>query len=112
MVKRLDKELKQFAQRRLEEAYPHVILDARYEKVREYERYGARPCWCWWRSGSKAGGEGVLGMELANRENVSSWKEFLLGLRRQELRGMEFVVSDDYPGIRTAIGEVLTEAVW
>lgn len=38
MVKRLDEKLEQFAQRRLEEAYPYVILDARYEKVREEGR--------------------------------------------------------------------------
>ena len=31
----LDEELKKFATRRLEEEYPYLILDARYEKVRE-----------------------------------------------------------------------------
>jgi putative transposase len=31
----LDEELEKFATRRLEEAYPYLILDARYEKVRE-----------------------------------------------------------------------------
>ena len=33
--KRLDASLAQFAGRRLEEAYPYLILDARYERVRE-----------------------------------------------------------------------------
>ena len=32
--KSLDALLRRFAQRRLDEAYPYVILDARYEKVR------------------------------------------------------------------------------
>lgn len=60
-------------------------------------------------------GEGrrcVLGVELANRESASSWKEFLLGLRQRGLRGVEFVVSDDRAGLRVAIAEVLAEAVW
>src|ERR671935_2992661 len=35
IVQKLDQELAQFAQRRLEEPYPYLILDARYEKVRE-----------------------------------------------------------------------------
>ena len=35
IVKRLDEQLKEFAQRRLEEAFPYLIVDARYEKVRE-----------------------------------------------------------------------------
>ncbi len=34
-VLKLDASLKAFAERRLEEAYPYVLLDARYEKVRE-----------------------------------------------------------------------------
>src|SRR5512144_907667 len=33
--KKLDEGLRQFAERRLSEAFPYLILDARYEKVRE-----------------------------------------------------------------------------
>jgi hypothetical protein len=33
--KRLDASLAQFAGRRLEDAFPYLILDARYERVRE-----------------------------------------------------------------------------
>jgi transposase-like protein len=32
---KLDEEVERFARRRLEEPYPYLILDARYEKVRE-----------------------------------------------------------------------------
>ena len=35
VVKKLDRQLEAFAQRRLEEPYRYLILDARYEKVRE-----------------------------------------------------------------------------
>src|SRR6201993_3743324 len=35
IVSSLDEELEKFARRRLEEDYPYLILDARYEKVRE-----------------------------------------------------------------------------
>ena len=34
-TKKLDEELDKFAQRKLEEEYPYLIVDARYEKVRE-----------------------------------------------------------------------------
>jgi putative transposase len=54
----------------------------------------------------------VLAVELANRESRSSWRDFLLDLKQRGLRGVEFVVSDDHPGLKAAIGEVLTEAVW
>ena len=51
-------------------------------------------------------------MELANRESASSWRDFLLGLKQRGLHGVEFVVSDDHPGLKQAIREVLAEAAW
>ena len=56
------------------------------------------------------GRRSVLAVELASRESVSSWKELLLKLRQRSLHGVEFVVSDDHPGLKRAIQEVLPEA--
>ena len=111
VVKRLDEQLSQFAQRQLEEAFAYVILDARYEKVRESGSIRSRAVLVaigidW------EGRRQVLGVELANRESTSSWKDFLLTLRQRGLRGVELVVSDDHAGLRKAIAEVLPEAVW
>ena len=36
----------------------------------------------------------------------------LLELKERGLRGVEFVVSDDHPGLKRAIAEVLPEAAW
>ena len=36
----------------------------------------------------------MLAVEMANRESSTSWKEFLLGLKRRGLRGVVFAVSD------------------
>jgi putative transposase len=111
MVKKLDEELERFAQRRLEEAYPYVILDARYEKVREDGTVRSQAVLV--AIGiNRDGRRCVLGVELANRESTSSWKEFLQGLRQRGLQGVEFVVSDDHAGLRAAISEMLAEAVW
>jgi transposase-like protein len=54
----------------------------------------------------------VLAVEMVNRESQSSWKDFLLRLKERGLCGVEFVVSDDHAGLKKAIAEVLTEAVW
>ena len=54
----------------------------------------------------------VLGVELANRESRSSWRDFLAGLKARGLYGVEFVVSDNHEGLKAAIREVLPEAVW
>jgi putative transposase len=111
MVQPLDGELEKFARRRLEEAYPYLILDARYEKVREDGAVRSQAVLVaigvnW------EGRRCMLGVELANRESNSSWKELLKSLRQRGLHGVEFVVSDDHAGLRRAIQEVLPEAVW
>jgi putative transposase len=111
IVKTLDEELEKFAQRRLEEPYPYVILDARYEKVREDGAVRSQAVLVaiginW------EGRRNVLAVELAHRESLSSWRELLGSLRQRSLRGVEFVVSDDHAGLRRAIQEVLPEAVW
>jgi transposase-like protein len=109
--KTLDEQLAQFASRRLDEEYPYLILDARYERVREngtiHKRAVLVAIGINW-----DGRRCVLGVDLANRESISSWKEFLLGLRRRGLTGVELVVTDDHAGLRAAIAEVLPEAAW
>jgi len=109
--KGLDESLEQFASRRLESAYPYLVLDARYERVREGGVVHRRAVLV--AIGiSYEGRREVLGVELANRESGTSWKHFLLGLRERGLGGVEFVVSDDHEGLKRALMEVLPEAAW
>jgi putative transposase len=54
----------------------------------------------------------ILAVELANRESRSSWRDFLSGLKARGLAGVEFVVSDNHEGLKSAIREVLHEAAW
>jgi putative transposase len=91
------------------EAFPYAILDARYERIREAGVIASQAVavavdW--------EGRRQVLAVELANRESRSSWKEFLLALKRRGLSGVEYGVSDDHPGLKAAIREVLPEAAW
>ncbi|MEY9981540.1 hypothetical protein ABH995_000877 [Bradyrhizobium yuanmingense] len=53
----------------------------------------------------------MLAVELANRESRSSWMKFLEGLKARGLHGVEFVVSDDHPGLKKAAPEVLDRRV-
>jgi transposase-like protein len=111
IVKRLDEQLLEFARRRLDEPYPYVIVDARYERVREGGVVRTRAVLVaiginW------DGRRCVLAVELASRESLTSWREFLSGLRARGLAGVELVVSDSHEGLRRAIQEVLPEAAW
>ena len=51
-------------------------------------------------------------MEQANRESHTSWKDFLLGLKKRGLSGVRLAITDDHAGLRKAIREVLPEAMW
>lgn len=111
IVARLDEELERFAKRRLEDEYPYLVLDARYEKVREDGAVGSQAVLIaigidW------EGRRNVLAVEMANRESASSWKDLLVGLRDRGLRGVQFAISDDHAGLKRAIREVLPEAAW
>jgi transposase-like protein len=108
---RLDEGLAQFAGRRLDDPYPYLILDARYERVREAGVIRSQAVLLAIGIGWD-GRRGILAVELANRESRSSWRDFLLQLRERGLSGVEFVVSDDHAGLRQAIVEVLPEAAW
>jgi transposase-like protein len=109
--KRLDQSLAQFATRPLNEVFPYLIIDARYERIREAGVIVSQAVLIaigidW------DGRRQILGVELANRESRSSWSDFLRGLKARGLNGVELVVSDDHAGLKAAIREVLPEAVW
>lgn len=109
--KKLDASLAAFAHRRLGEPFAYLILDARYEKVREAGVVMSQAVLIaigidW------DGRRQILAVEMANRESSSSWRGFLLGLRERGLHGVEFVVADDHAGLRAAIREVLTGAAY
>src|SRR5438270_335900 len=80
----LDAGLAQFAGRPLAEAFPYLILDARYERVREAGVIASQAVLIaigidW------DGRRQVLAVDLANRESRSSWRDFLLGLKGRGL---------------------------
>jgi putative transposase len=109
--KSLDASLKAFAERPLTEAYPYLILDARYERAREAGVIASQAVLVaigvdW------EGRRQILAVELADRESRSSWRDFLAALKRRGLFGVEFVVSDNHAGLTQAIREVLAEAIW
>ena len=106
--KRLDESLKAFAERRLQEPFAYLILDARYEKVREAGIVMSQAVLIavgidW------DGRRQILAVEMANRESRSAWKDFLVSLKGRGLKGVELVVSDDHAGLVAAIGEVVSK---
>src|SRR5438128_10372229 len=109
MNQRLEECLAQFAGRPLAEAFPYLILDARYERVREAGVIVSQAVLIaigidW------DGRRQVVAVELANRESRSSWRDFLLRLKARGLHGVEVAVAHDHAGLREALREALAEA--
>ena len=107
----LDEQLAQFMCRPLTEEYAYLILDARYERVREGGVIRSRAVQValgvdW------EGRRQVLAVELANRESTTSWRDFLVGLKQRGLCGVHLVVTDDHEGLKKAVAEVLPTALW
>jgi putative transposase len=109
--KKLDEELTRFMTRRLDEEYPYLILDARYERVREggvgHSRAVLITLGIGW-----DGRRQVLAVELANRESATSWQDHLVRLKERGLHGVRLAASDDHAGLKRAIMETLPDAHW
>lgn len=110
-AQKLDAELEPWRQRELEEAFPYLILDARYEKARVDHRIvdvavqvaiGV----------SESGHRQVLGVDVAMGETTATWSEFLAGLQARGLRGVELVVADAHPGLAEARRRHLPGIPW
>jgi transposase-like protein len=104
--KELDDELAQWRSRPLGE-YAYLILDARYEKVRQggslissavMTAVGV----------NEDGRRSVLGCGCSMSEAEVHWKNFLSSIRDRGLSGVRYVVSDDHTGLRAALEEVFS----
>ena len=92
-------------------AVPYLVLDARYEKVRQDGQLvdcavlialGVDP----------AGRRSILGVSVALSEAEVHWRTFLQSLQQRGLSGVQYIVSDDHPGLGAARTAVLPAVPW
>jgi transposase-like protein len=108
----LDAQLETWRNRRLDTvAYPYLIIDARYEKVR---RDGVvLDCAVLVAIGIDADGQrAVLGVTTALSEAEVHWRDFLTTLQDRGLHGTVFIVSDDHKGLRAALQARFAGVPW
>ena len=108
---KMDEQLKHFYERPITHNYPYVILDARYENVRENGIISKKAVLVALGI-NELGHREVLCVEVAQHESHESWKQFLLGLKRRGLKGVKLVISDAHDGLKRAVNEVYVEAYW
>lgn len=111
LTKRLDEDLARWRNRRLVESYPYLVVDARYERVRQNERIESQGVLVI--SGvSGKGQRDILGVAVANTESETSWTEVFRDLNRRGLSGVRLVVSDDHEGLVASVRRCFQKALW
>ena len=96
----LDEILDEWRNRQLGE-YPYLILDARYEKVREGGK--VLDCAVLIAVGIRADGKReVLGVSVELSENEVHWRNFIKSLISRGLHGVKLVISDAHEGLKAA----------
>jgi len=109
-AKLLDAELQKWRDRLLG-AYPYLMFDARYEKVRHDGQL--RDCAVLIALGiSPTGQRSLLGVSVALSEAEVHWRAFFHGLVQRGLCGGQFIVSDDHPGMAAACQAVFGAIPW
>lgn len=92
-------------------ACPYVVLDARYEKVREGGQ--VVDCAVLVALGVRADGKrDILGVSVALSEAEVHWRQFLTELKDRGLHGVELFVADDHAGLKAARRAVFPAVPW
>jgi transposase-like protein len=90
---------------------PYVLLDARYERVREAGQL--IDCAVLVAVGiTETGHRRVLGVSVALSEAEVHWRAFLEDLVKRGLTGVKLIVADDHAGLKAARRAVLPSVPW
>jgi len=109
-MKMLDEDLTAWRRRALG-ACPYVVLDARYEKVRNCGQ--VIDCAVLVALGVRADGKrDILGISVALSEAEVHWRQFLTELKDRGLHGIELFVADDHAGLKAARRAVFPSVPW
>ncbi len=108
----LDADLAVWRSRSLAEyAYPYLMVDARYEYIREAGQVSSHGVLIV--SGVREDGRrSILAVEVADTESTATYQAVFRDLKARGLRGVRLVTSDDHAGLRAAIDRYFQGAGW
>lgn len=108
----LDAELAAWRNRPLtDHRYPYLVVDARYEYVREGSRVVTQGVLIV--SGVRDDGKrAILAVDVADTESEATYREVFRHLKGRGLTGVQLVTSDDHAGLRAAIDRYFQGAAW
>lgn len=112
LCQRLDPTVHGWNERSLgDKAYPFVIVDALYIKVRKEGRVRSQSVLL--AIGvNEDGYREILGLQVGDSESEASWSAYFSWLKERGLRGVDLVVSDDHRGLVKAVHRHFQGASW
>lgn len=111
ICKRLDTQIQSWLNRSLDEEYPYLFVDARYEKIRRDHRVESHAILIAVGINSH-GKRDILGVEVCNGENETNWSQFLNKLVERGLKGVRLVISDAHSGLVSAVERYFPGCQW
>jgi len=109
--KQLDSEIQAWLNRALEDEYPYVYVDARYEKVRRDHRVESHAVLIA-KGVNWDGKRDILGVNVCNGENETNWSEFFESLHERGLTGVQLLISDAHEGLVKALARTFPGCEW
>jgi transposase-like protein len=110
LTRKLDATLTAWRERRLDTAYPALLVDAHVEQVRREGHVRATAA-LWVVGVSPEGFREHLGSWLGPSESEASWAQVFKDLTERGLHGVTYVVADDHVGLQAAVRRYFPEAV-
>ena len=102
----LDEHVDAFRTRPLEGRYPYLFLDAKVEKVRDGGRV-VNKALVIAHGVHETGRREILSIDVGEAETEAFWTEFLRGLVKRGLVGVQLAISDAHAGLKAAIAKVM-----
>ena len=107
----LEAHVQAWRSRRLKGVWPYLVVDARYEDVRQGPHVVSQAVLTVVGIGEEGYRE-VLGTYLGDSESEATWGEVLKDLKARGLSGVRYVVSDAHEGLVAAIRRHLQGVLW
>ena len=111
LAKNLDEDIKKWRNRKINKEYPYLVVDARYEDVRQ-EGVVMSQAVMVVIGISSCGHREILSVDIGNSENEQQWLDVFQSLKSRGLKDVKYVVSDDNKGLVKALKGVFQGSCW
>ena len=111
LAQKLDEQVEAWAERKLEDSYPFLVVDAMQVKVRRQQ--AVRSTTVMIAVGiSEEGYREILGLKVGFSETGEGWRTLFSDLKDRGLSGVEMLTSDAHEGLRGAAQQSFPGAIW